>query len=194
MRIPVRFLIAAALAGAAIPPAAAQSYLAKPQVVGGNPGPAHNYVCPNVEAGGALDCYLEAVLHLYTMCRHVKSIEILEHGYDRSGDGTNTAKSDSCIAKQKGSIARPYQAAIREVTVSKQASQSLRGLHELWLGALASLKWQPGESDEDYKVRTGFVYADFAERSDAIREAVVVMRANAARPVVRQAARAKAPR
>jgi hypothetical protein len=194
MRLPASILIALALAGAA-QPAFAQSYLAKPQVVGGNPGPAHNYVCPNIDAGGALDCYLDAVLHLYTMCRHVKSIEIIEHGYDRSDDGTNTAKSESCIVKQKGSIARPFQAAMREVTASKQATEALRSLHELWLGALASLKWQPGESDEDYKVRTGFVYVDFAERADAIRESVIVMRANAAaKPAVRQAAREKASR
>jgi hypothetical protein len=195
MRLRVAVLITAALAWAAALPAFAQSYLAKSQVVGGNPGPAHNYVCPNVEAGGALDCYLDAVLHLYTMCRHVKSIEIIEHGYDRSGDGTNTAKSDSCIVKQKGNIARPFQTAMREVNASKQATEGLRSLHELWLGALASLKWQPGESDEDYKVRTGFVYAEFAERSDAIRESVIVMRASAAaKPVVRQAAREKASR
>ena len=196
MRLPAPAVavVLVALACAAPQPASAQAYLAKPQVVGGNPGPAHNYVCPNVDAGGALDCYLDAVLHLYTMCRHVKSIEIIEHGYDRSGEGTNTAKSESCIVKQKGNIARPYQAALREATASKQAADGLRSLHDLWLGALASLKWQPGESDEDYKVRTGFVYAEFAERSDAIREFVLVARANAAKPPVRQAAREKAPR
>jgi hypothetical protein len=195
MRLHAPVLIVAALAFGGALPVLAQSYLAKPQVVGGNPGPAHNYVCPNVEAGGALDCYLDAVLHLYTMCRHVKSIEIIEYGYDRSDDGTNTAKSESCIVKQKGNIARPFQAAMREVTASKQATEGLRSLHDLWLGALASLKWQAGESDEDYKVRTGFVYVDFAERSDAIRESVIVMRATAAaKPAVRQAAREKAPR
>lgn len=195
MRLHARFLTFAALACTAALPAFAQSYLAKPQVVGGNPGPAHNYVCPNVEAGGALDCYLDAVLHLYTMCRHVKSIEILEHGYDRSAEGTNTAKSESCIAKQKGNIARPYQAAMRDVNASKQAADGLRSLHDVWLGALASLSWQPGESDEDYQVRTGFVYAELAERSDAVRESVTVMRAGAKKPVARQAAaRDKAPR
>ena len=175
-------------------PAFAQSYLAKPQVVGGNPGPAHNYVCPNIDGGGALDCYLDAVLHLYTMCRHVKSIEILEHGYDKSSDGTNQAKSESCITKQKGNIARPLQAALREVTASKKATEELKLLHDLWVQSLASLRWLPGESDEDYKVRTGFVYADFAERSDVIREAALVMRAGVAKPAVRQASKEKAPR
>jgi hypothetical protein len=121
----VRLGICATLAAVLLSaPAFAQSYLAKPQVVGGNPGPAHNYVCPNVEAGGALDCYLDAVLHLYTMCRHVKSLEIIEYGYDKSGDGTNAAKSDSCITKQKGNIARPLQSALREVSGSKHATGS----------------------------------------------------------------------
>ena len=36
--------------------------------------------CPN-DASTGLDCYLDAVVHLYTMCRHVKSIEIIEFGY-----------------------------------------------------------------------------------------------------------------
>jgi hypothetical protein len=193
MRLRASLVIVAAFASAAALPAFAQAYLAKPQVVGGNPGPAHNYICPNADAS-ALDCYLDAVLHLYTMCRHVKSLEILEHGYDRSDEGTNMAKSESCIVKQKGNIARPFQAATREVAASKPATEGLRSLHDLWLGALASLKWKPGESDEDYKVRTGFVYTEFAERTDAIRESVIVMRASAAKPVVRQAAREKAPR
>jgi hypothetical protein len=185
---PLLLPIIAAVAVLSSASAFAQSYLAKPQVVGGNPGPAHNYVCPNSDAGGALDCYLDAVLHLYTMCRHVKSIEILEFGYDKSGEGTNTAKSESCITKQKGNIARPLQAAMREIGASKKATEELKLLHDLWLQSLAALKWLPGETDEDYKVRTGFVYADFAERSDVIREAAVVMRANAAKPAVRQAA------
>ena len=172
--------------------AAAQSYLAKPRVVGGNPGPAHNYVCPNVDGGGALDCYLDAVRHLYTMCKHVKSIEILEHGYERSDEGTNTAKSASCIDKQKNNIARPYQAALRELAPAKPAANTLRELHEFWLSSLASLKWRPGESDEDYKVRTGFVYVDIDERADEVREAIAALRERA--QVRQAAARGKASR
>ena len=191
MRLAILATLAASLLSGSL---SAQSYLAKPQVVGGNPGPAHNYVCPNVEAGGALDCYLDAVLHLYTMCRHVKSLEIIEYGYDKSGEGTNTAKSDSCITKQKGNIARPLQSALREVGGSKHATEELRALHDLWLQSLASLKWLAGESDEDYKVRTGFVYADFAQRADVIREAVTVQRASAPKASIRQASRDKAAR
>ena len=31
--------------------------------IGGNPGPAHNYVCPHADGKPALDCYLDAVQH-----------------------------------------------------------------------------------------------------------------------------------
>ncbi|MEP6678760.1 MAG: hypothetical protein ABJB78_05640, partial [Betaproteobacteria bacterium] len=48
------------------------------ETIGGNPGPQHNYVCPNADGKKPLDCYFDAVMHLYTMCRHVKSIEIIE--------------------------------------------------------------------------------------------------------------------
>jgi hypothetical protein len=172
------------------PPAFAQSYLARPLTIGGNPGPAHNYVCPNVEAGSALDCYLDAVRHLYTMCRHIKSLEILEHGYDKSEDGTNSAKTESCIAKQRNNIARPYQAALVEVKSSKPATVALKELHEFWLTSLALLKWHPGETDDDYKFRTGVIYVDFYERADTVRE----MAATQAAPDKRQVAGKKAPR
>lgn len=159
--------LAALLAG----PAAAQSYLAKPQSIGGNPGPAHNYVCPNIEAGAtALDCFLDAARHLYTMCKHVKSIEIIEHGYELSEAGTNSAKSEYCIDKQKQNITRPYQAALREATPSKLAVDGMRGLHEFWNAALAALKWRPGESDDDYQSRTSAIYAAIDERVASIRQ------------------------
>jgi hypothetical protein len=175
-------------------PAAAQSYLAKPQVVGGNPGPAHNYVCPNIDtAGSALDCFLDAVRHLYTMCRHVKSIEIIEHGYERSEAGTNSAKSDSCVDKQKLNIARPYQAALREATVSRQAVDALRSLHEYWMASLAALKWRAPESDDDYKQRTGTVGGDLEQRAGAIRAIVSTIRERTA-PATGVAARDKARR
>ena len=159
--------VAATLAG----PAASQSYLPQARMIGGNPGPQHNYVCPNVDAAGkALDCYLDAVRHLYTMCRHVKSIEIIEHGYEAAEQGTNGAKSEYCIDKQKQNITRPYQAALREVTPSQQAVDGMRGLHEFWNAALAALKWRPGESDDDYKSRTSAIYASIDERVASIRQ------------------------
>ena len=77
--------------------------------------PGSNYICPN-NADSGLDCYLDAVRHLYTMCRHIKSIEVIEFGYQKAQEGVNGAKSEYCVDKQKINITRPYQAALSEVT------------------------------------------------------------------------------
>ena len=168
---PTPVLAVAAVAALLAGPAASQSYLPQARMIGGNPGPQHNYVCPNVDAAGkALDCYLDAVRHLYTMCRQVKSIEIIEHGYEASEQGTNAAKSEYCVDKQKINITRPYQAALRDATVSKQAVEGVRSLQELWSASLAALKWRTGESDDDYKSRTAAVYAAIDEHVAAIRQ------------------------
>src|SRR5262249_18514399 len=67
------------------------------------------YICPHNSDSG-LDCYLDAVVHLYTMCKHVKSIEIIEFGHAQAQEGVNGAKSEYCIDKQRINIARPYAA------------------------------------------------------------------------------------
>ena len=59
---------------AVAPPAAAQKSDAAPKP--------DTYLCPNA-TGGAVDCFLHAVEHLYTMCRQVKSIEIIEFGCEK---------------------------------------------------------------------------------------------------------------
>ena len=59
------------------------------------------YICPNATGARRVDCFLDAVEHLYTMCRHVKSIEIIEFGYEKSEEGVNGAKSEYCVDKQK---------------------------------------------------------------------------------------------
>lgn len=148
------------------------------ETIGGNPGPQHNYVCPHADGAGALDCYFDAVSHLYTMCRNVKSIEIIEFGYDKSEEGTNGAKFDYCVDKQKLNITRPYQAALREASLSKQAVEGVRSLQEAWLAALVKLKWISGESDADYKIRVIRPYDDFKERIEGIRKIVEIVRAN----------------
>src|SRR5690349_15292762 len=107
-------LAVAALAAQPPPPAEAQ------KMIGGNPGPAYNYVCPNADKGPALECYFDAIRHLYTMCRHVKSIEIIEWGYEKSSEGVNQAKSEYCIDKQRGNMKAPYQAALKDAGASKQ--------------------------------------------------------------------------
>ena len=132
--------------------------------------PGSNYICPN-NADTGLDCYLDAVRHLYTMCRHIKSIEVIEFGYEKAQEGVNGAKSEYCIDKQKINITRPYQAALSEVTPSKEAINGLRTLQQLWLEALAGLTWKPGESDDDYKNRVARPYVAFVEWTEAIRKA-----------------------
>lgn len=139
------------------------------ETIGGNPGPQYNYVCPDADNKPALDCYFDAVGHLYTMCKHVKSIEIIEFGYEHSTDGTNAAKSESCVAKQKLSMTRPYQAALKSAIRSAKAVDDMRELHEQWLKALAELPWKPGEADDAYKARTMHPYESFAEHIVKIR-------------------------
>jgi hypothetical protein len=150
------------LAALAANPAAAET-------IGGNPGPAHNYVCPHADGKPPLDCYLDAVQHLYTMCRNVKAIEIIEFGYDKSTEGTNGAKTDSCLEKQKQNIATPYKAALREVAKSKTIVDALHHLQELFVTALNDLRWRTGESDSDYKARVAKPYQEFDQRISLIR-------------------------
>jgi len=148
------------------------------KTIGGNPGPQYNYICPNADGKPALDCYFDAVQHLYRMCSHVKSIEIIEFGYEKSEEGVNGAKSEYCVDKQKLNITRPYQAALREASISTQAVEGVRSLQEFWLDSLAKLKWTPGETDADYKVRVASPYDAFRERIEGIQKIVSVVKEN----------------
>jgi hypothetical protein len=140
---------------------------------------ADTYICPD-STGGAIDCYLQAVSHLYTMCRNVKSIEIIEFGYERSTEGTNGAKSEYCVDKHRLSITRPYQSALKEATPNRTAIDGLRVLQDLWLKSLAELKWVAGESDEQYKERVAKPYELFSERAAAIRTVLAADKGKAA--------------
>jgi hypothetical protein len=153
--------LAALLALAPLPAAA--------ETIGGNPGPAHNYVCPHADGQGATDCYLDAVEHLYTMCRNVKAIEILTFGYEDSLEGVNAAKYESCVEKQKHNMEKPYKAALKDARRSKPLSDALRDLHDAWAAALTRIRWNRGESDPDYKARVGAAYEGFRERIGRIR-------------------------
>jgi hypothetical protein len=164
-------------------PALAASLATSPghaETIGGNPGPEHNYVCPHSDGKPALDCYFDAVQHLYTMCRNVKSIEIIEFGYDKSTEGTNGAKSESCLDKQKQNIAPPYKAALKEAGKSKPALEALRSLQEIWLSAMTGLGWHSGESDVDYKSRVARPYEEFTHRIETIRTSLTEVETKAA--------------
>jgi hypothetical protein len=145
------------------------------------------YLCPN-STGGAVDCFLDAVEHLYTMCRQVKSIEIIEFGYEKSDEGVNGAKSEYCVDKHRVSIARPYQSALREATGSRTAVDGLRAIYDLWLKSLIELKWKVGETDDEYKARIAKPYEVFRERATAIRAALPAGKGKAATAAVMPAA------
>jgi hypothetical protein len=116
------------------------------------------------------------------MCRHIKSIEVIEFGYEKSEEGVNGAKSEYCVDKQKLNITRPYQAALREASISTQAVEGVRSLQEFWLDTLVKLKWKPGESDDEYKARVARPYDDFRERIDGIRKIVSIVKENTTPP------------
>ena len=122
------------------------------------------------------------------MCRQVKSIEIIEFGYEKSDEGTNGAKSEYCVDKHRLSIARPYQSALREATGSKAAVDGLRSLYDTWLKALGDLSWKPGETDEQYKARIAQPYESFREGATLVRASLP-----AGKPKAAGAAPAAAP-
>src|SRR5436305_2895862 len=180
MRSPSIFAVALLIAPAAFAADkhAPSDILPQYKTIGGNPGPQYNYICPNADGKPALDCYFDAVQHLYTMCRHVKSIEIIEFGYEKSEEGVNGAKSESCVDKQRVNITRPYQAALREASISRQAVEAVRSLQEFWLDALVKLKWKSGEDDAAYKARVDHAYEDFRDRIEGIRKIVSIVKEN----------------
>ena len=96
------------------------------------------YICPTALHGSGTDCFLEAVPQTYTMCRQVKSIEIIEFGLAGAQEGVNGAKTEYCIDKHKRLITRPYQAALREAARNKAKVQGLRKLYATWLEASPS--------------------------------------------------------
>ena len=185
--IPSLLAVIAVAAAVLTSPAAAET-------IGGNPGPAHNYICPEADGKPAVDCYFDAVSHLYTMCKHVKSIEIIEFGYESSTEGTHGAKSDSCVTKQKLNMTKPYQGALRDAAISKQATDALRSLQDYWLIALSDLGWRKGETDDEYKARTMEPYARFKERIAGIKEILAIVTTRTAPTPPATKAREKAKR
>lgn len=127
------------------------------------------YICPTQARGSGIDCFLEAVPQTYTMCRQIKSIEIIEFGLAGAQEGVHGAKTEYCIGKHKILIVRPYQAALREAARSKEQIRSLRQLYDVWLDSLAKLVPASDETDEAYKQRVALPYSEFNERIKAIR-------------------------
>jgi hypothetical protein len=128
------------------------------------------YICPTMHQGTGTDCFLEAIPQTYTMCRQIKSIEIIEFGLTGAQEGVHGAKTDGCIDKHKLSIARPYQAALGEAARNQTKVQSLHKLYDTWLESLTKLRPAATETDEGYKLRVVRPYGDFNEQIKTIRE------------------------
>jgi hypothetical protein len=155
----------------------------------GDPTPKpETYLCPHSDGSNAIDCYLDAVDHLYTMCRHIKSIEIIEFGLAGAQEGVNGAKTEYCIDKHKILIVRPYQAALREAARKTEMVKDIRKLYDTWLDSLAKLIPGPGETDDAYKQRVVRPYAEFNDQIKAIR---VLAEAPAAPPKPAKASKKK---
>jgi hypothetical protein len=140
------------------------------------------YICPTKTQASGLDCFLEAVPQTYTMCRHIKSIEIIEFGLAGAQEGVHGAKTEYCIDKHKLLIVRPYQAALRESAKKKEMVQGLRKLYDVWLESLAKLVPAADETDEAYKQRVVRPYGEFNEQIQAIRAVAEAPPASAAKP------------
>lgn len=130
--------------------------------------PGSPYICPNNDSTG-LDCYLDAVTHTYTMCRHVKGIEIIEFGHAKSQEGVNGAKSEYCVEKQKINITRPYHAALREATPWRESIESLQTLQKYWLESMLNLRWQTGEAPDLYEDRVNRIYDELSFKIESVR-------------------------
>jgi hypothetical protein len=145
------------------------------------------YICPTKTQGTGIECFLEAIPQTYTMCRHIKSIEVIEFGLAGAQEGVNGAKTESCIEKHKLLMTRPYQAALREAARNQDEVVGLRKLYDTWLASLANLPPIVGESDEGYKQRVIGPYGEFNEQIKNIR-------AIEERPPVVAAPKAAAPK
>jgi hypothetical protein len=161
------------------------------------PTPAHaldkvdTYICPTKFGGTGIECFLEAVPQTYTMCRHIKHIEIIEFGLTGAQEGVNGAKTEYCIEKHKLSITRPYQAALREAARNKDEVQGLRKLYDTWLESLTKLVPEAGESNDAYLKRVSQPYSVFNEQITVIRTLDKEAAAPAAKPAPEAASKKK---
>ena len=130
------------------------------------------YICPTTAQASGTECFLEAVPQTYTMCRQIKSIEIIEFGLTGAQEGVHGAKTEYCIDKHKLSIARPYQAALRDAASNKDAAEGLRKLYELWIASLGKLIPAANETEDGYKQRVARVYGEFNEQIKLTRAAL----------------------
>ncbi|MDR2244817.1 MAG: hypothetical protein LBE15_05355 [Burkholderiales bacterium] len=136
--------------------------------------PSADFVCPNDARISAIGCFLGAVEHLYTVCRQVKSIELLEFGFDQAEEGPNSLKSEFCRRKQKASLPTYLEAAQREAQVmsSCEAVYILNDLYTVWSAAMTGLRLRPSEAEAEYQQRIALPYLSFSAYRQRIHDAL----------------------
>jgi hypothetical protein len=138
--------------------------------------PSAAFVCPHAAAkASAIECFLDAVEHLYTVCRQVKAIELLEFGFDQAEKGANGLKSEFCRRKQKASLPFYYDAALREAKAmsSCDTARLLNDLYLVWNTTMAGLRQPPNETEAEYQQRIAVPYPAFAAYRQHVRDALV---------------------
>ncbi|MDR0250642.1 MAG: hypothetical protein LBI35_04955 [Burkholderiales bacterium] len=152
------------------PPSASQE--TEPYAVSAQPSA--DFVCPHDTRISAITCFLGAVEHLYTVCRQVKSIELLEFGFDQAEEGPNNLKSEFCRRKQKASLPSYLNAAQREAQVmsSCEAAYILNDLYVVWSTAMISLRLRPNETEAEYQQRIAAPYLTFIAYRQRIHDAL----------------------
>ena len=115
------------------------------------------------------------------MCRHVKSIEIIEFGYEKI-DRRHQRRQVRVLRRQAPALDHPPLSIGAEGghAQPRRPSTASARLQELWLKSLAELKWVPGESDEQYKARVAKPYEIFSERATAVRAVLAADKGKAA--------------
>jgi hypothetical protein len=136
--------------------------------------PSADFVCPRDTRISAIGCFLSAVEHLYTVCRQVKSIELLEFGFDQAEKGPNGLKSEFCRRKQKASLPSYLEAAQREAQVmsSCDAVYILNDLYTVWSAAMIGLRLRPSETEAEYQQRIAVPYLSFSAYRQRIHDAL----------------------
>ena len=137
--------------------------------------PSAGFVCPNADTLGATECFLDATEHLYTVCRHVKAIELIEYGFEKARDTINNTKSDYCRNKQKVSMPRYFEAALREAQNSSSCATAhhINQLYAVWTASMIALKQLPDETEQEYQRRIDVPYRAFAAYKQHIRDTLV---------------------
>ncbi|MCL2297278.1 MAG: hypothetical protein FWC38_08890 [Proteobacteria bacterium] len=136
--------------------------------------PSADFVCPRDSKISAIACFLNAVEHLYTVCRQVKSIELIEFGFAQAEEGPNSLKSEFCRRKQKASLPAYLNAAQREAQVmsSCDAVYILNDLYTVWSAAMIGLRLRPNETEAEYQQRIAAPYLSFSAYRQRIHDAL----------------------